>query len=506
MNLKSVCLLLSLCHVGYAAAFGLGEINVRSYLGQPLHATVPILDASPNTTAECFSLGAGTGSISPPQHAQLKVEQAGKQTVLHIRTLQPIHDPIAQFELVSDCGSRLQREYAVLLDPPARVDSAVIHEESTSAPTAAVVDITPVVPRAHNRPRRANRSAAISTHASAAASRQSATHDRHPAASAAVPRLVLSGKRSGFSNGSLALQYDINLPDMNRKLPEGLTAAESSDEYTALTHKLAHLETQLVELQQKNAVLEAKDAAAPVTVTRKPTDDPAQWPMYLLIIGLLTGGGALIALLRRRSNNQRLTGVWVPPSEPTPPIPDPMESDPWALPLPSKTAIPTASQRMSEIAAPPPIGTTEVKDDILDQAEVYMAHGHGELAVHLLQEHVRNAPDESPVPWLLLLDLLHRDGDTAGYKTASAECRRHFNINLTGHPISQNSDTNIGLEAYPHLLEQLTTIWGTPSTDDFFRDLLYDNRGGTRVGFEPGAYRDILLLRTIAQNVMALPV
>ncbi len=505
MNLKSVCLLLSLCHAGYAAAFGLGEIHVRSYLGQPLHATVPILDATPNTTAECFSLGAGTGSISPPLHAQLKVEQVGKQTVLHIRTLQPIHDPIAQFELVSDCGSRLQREYAVLLDPPARVDSAITHDTSTSAPTAAVVDITPVVPRAHNRPRRAKRSAAISTHAAAAASRQSATHDRHPAASAAVPRLVLSGKRSGFGNGSLALQYDINLPDMNRKLPEGLTAAEISDEYTALTHKLAHLEAQLVELQQKNASLEAKGGPAPVTVTRKPTDGPAQWPMYLLIIGLLTGGGALIALLRRRSN-QRVTDVWVPPSEPTPPIPDPMESDPWAQPLPPKTAIPPASQRMSEIAAPPPIQTTEVKDDILDQAEVYMAHGHGELAVHLLQEHVRNAPDESPVPWLLLLDLLHRDGDMPGYKAASAECRRHFNINLTGHPLSQNSDANIGLEAYPHLLEQLTKIWGTPSTDDFFRDLLYDNRGGTRIGFEPSAYRDIVLLRTIAQNVMALPV
>lgn len=505
MNLKSVCLLLSLCHAGYAAALGLGEISVRSHLGQPLHATVPILGATPNTSAECFSLGASTGNISPPQHAQLSVEQSGKQTFLHIRTIQPIHDPVAQFELVSDCESRLQREYAVLLDPPARVESAITHDEPSDAPTAAMVNLAPV-PRAHLRPRRDKRSAAIATHASAAASRQSATPDMHPTASAAAPRLVLSGKRSGFRDGSLALQFDTNLPDMNRQLPEGLTAAELSDEYTALTHKLAHLEAQLVEMQQKNATLEAKGTAAPVTGTQKPTDVPAQWPMYLLIIGLLTGGGALIALLRRRSNNQRFTDVWVPPGEPATPIPDPMESDPWAQPLPPKTKNPPASQRMSEIAAPPPIQTTEVKDDILDQAEVYMAHGHGELAIHLLQEHVRNAPDESPVPWLLLLDLLHRDGDMPGYKVASAECRRHFNINLTGHPISQDGDAKNGLEAYPHLLEQLTKIWGTPNTDDFFRDLLYDNRGGTRVGFEPSAYRDILLLRTIAQNVMALPV
>src|SRR5512143_1217342 len=79
-------------------------------------------------------------------------------------------------------------------------------------------------------------------------------------------------------------------------------------------------------------------------------------------------------------------------------------------------------------AAPqPPLraNATEIKEDILDQAEVFMAFGHGDLAIHLLQEHLREAPTESPVPWLLLLDLLHREGDSAGYAAASAECRRY---------------------------------------------------------------------------------
>ena len=112
---------------------------------------------------------------------------------------------------------------------------------------------------------------------------------------------------------------------------------------------------------------------------------------------------------------------------------------------------------------------TEVKEDILDQAEVFMAFGHGDLAVHLLQEHLRESPTESPVPWLLLLDLLHRAGDTAGYAAASAECRRYFNINLSGHPISQDSgDPGPGLEAYPHLLEKLVNVWNTPEVSAFF--------------------------------------
>jgi len=143
---------------------------------------------------------------------------------------------------------------------------------------------------------------------------------------------------------------------------------------------------------------------------------------------------------------------------------------------------------------------TEVSDGILDQAEVYMAHGHGELAIHLLQEHLREAPRESPVPWLLLLDLLLRAGDYAGYESASTECSRYFNVNL----VSQDTDSGNGLEAYPHLFDQLTQKWNSPEIYDFFDDLIYDHRGGTRLGFEPAAYREILLLRSIAQDVLRL--
>jgi hypothetical protein len=144
------------------------------------------------------------------------------------------------------------------------------------------------------------------------------------------------------------------------------------------------------------------------------------------------------------------------------------------------------------------VETTEVKDDILDQAEVYLAHGHSDLAIHMLQEHLRADPNESPIPWLLLLDLLHRAGDHEGYAAASTECRRYFNINLGSHPLSQPSGEDQGLEAYPHLLEQLVKIWNLPDRENFFDGLIHDDRGGTRIGFEQGAYRDILLLRAIA--------
>lgn len=496
VNLKPVCLLLSLCHAGYAAALGLGEISMHSYLGQPLHATVPLLDATPKAHADCFSLGTGAGSIAPPLRAQLNIEQSGGQTVLHIRTAQPIYDPVAQFVVVSDCEARLQREYVVLLDPPALPVPAVRSESPAVAPTAEGPIAAPV-PHATPRAKRV-----------AAPARQRAT-SRPQATARAAPRLVLSGRHGTrrADDRLFALRLDTSLPDLTRPRDDALTPTELSDENTALTRKLAHLQSQLTALQLRNAELEAKrTVASPAAVTAAATPpspgQTPQWPLYLLGIGLLSGGGALAAWLHRRSRSRLSSGM-----------PDDL---PWTQldteavrPQPAQTPQPTPSpepepEPMTDFSQPTQIESTEVKDDILDQAEVYVAHGHAVLAIHLLQEHLRDAPTESPVPWMLLLDLLHREGDIEGYAAASAECRRHFNVNFSDHPVSQDSEQGRGLEAYPHLIEQLVTVWNSPEIDAFFNDLIYDHRGGTRMGFEPAAYRDILLLRSIARDALPL--
>jgi hypothetical protein len=331
---------------------------------------------------------------------------------------------------------------------------------------------------------------------------QRAASRAHPAPKTAVPRLVLSGKDavSPLSDAPVALRRDTRLPDLTLPRPEGLTPTELSDENTALGRKLAHLEAQLAALKKRNDELEAARRATPAASIAPPAaPQSAQWPLYLLALGVASGLVALAAWLLRRNRAPRTAlsaePLWM--TEAPEKTLSELSSD-----LPAEPS-PTA-QRMAEIAPPEPSSGTEVKEDVLDQAEVFMAFGHGDLAIHLLQEHLREAPTESPVPWLLLLDLLHREGDTAGYAAASAECRRYFNVNVTDHPVSQDSENGQGLEAYPHLLEQLVKVWNTADIDAFFHDLIYDNRGGTRMGFEPGAYRDILLLRDIAQDALQL--
>lgn len=491
-----------LCQAGGAAALGMGDLSVRSQLGQPLRATVNLVDAPADAAADCFSLTTGADSLSPRLRAQLSIERIGGQTRLHIRTSFPINDPVLQFVLVSDCQVRLQREYVILLDPPPAVTPAIIEADGAPAPAASSPAPGAVPPQAvparrhavhHATKRHAPRVARTT------ASRSGESRPRHAAAKA-QPRLILSGKQAAGALGDtpMALRLDTALPDLNRPHPDKLSATELSDENTALAHKLADLEAQLADLRRRNRELEAArrataPAARPVATAPAPAPE-AQWPFYLLGTGGVAGliGIGAWLLRRNRSGSSRVEPdtLWTQPATTEKTLAE------LSATLPKEP--PPAAERMPEIAAPPPDEGTEVKEDILDQAEVFMAHGHGELAIHLLQEHLRAAPTESPVPWLLLLDLLHREGDAAGYAAASAECRRYFNVNLTDHPISQDSEGGKGLEAYPHLLEQLVKAWNTPEIDGFFHDLIYDNRGGTRMGFEPGAYRDILMLRGIA--------
>ncbi|MHB0973079.1 MAG: type IV pilus assembly protein FimV [Thiobacillus sp.] len=440
----------------------MGDLNVHSRLGRPLHATVALLGVPAGMPADCFSVGTSADSIAPPLHARLSIERTDGQTRLHIRTSSAVNDPVVQLVLTSDCDVRLQREYVALLDPPAA--TAPEPNEDSTAPLRAAPATAAVASRPVPHPRRA-----------------------HLASRASAARLVLSGKddMSRLGDAPVALRRDTELPDGN----------------AALGRKLAYLEAQLAALKKRNDELEAARHAAPAaSIAPVVVPRAARWPLYLLALALASGLIALAARLLRRNRgaSRTLPGAdtrWKQTETPEKTLSEP--SADW----PPET--PSATPRMPEIAPPPRASDTEVKEDVLDQAEVFMAFGHGDLAIHLLQEHLREAPTESPVPWLLLLDLLHREGDTAGYAAASAECRRHFNVNVTDHPVSQDNENGHGLEAYPHLLEQLVKVWNTPDIEAFFHDLIYDNRGGTRIGFEPGAYRDILLLRAIAQDTPA---
>jgi pilus assembly protein FimV len=127
-----------------AAALGLGQIEVKSKIGQPLVAEIPIVSgdpteleqlqaglASPDTFAR-IGLRPSIGLIADLQFTQAL--DARGNPVIRVTTTQPVNEPLLTFLVEVDWGQgRLVREYSALIDTP-RTVSAPLQPE-IAAPT-----------------------------------------------------------------------------------------------------------------------------------------------------------------------------------------------------------------------------------------------------------------------------------------------------------------------------------------------------------------------------------
>ena len=129
---------------GVAAALGVGEYQLNSYLNQPLDMDVSLHEVGDLSAEEILVNlapqsefdAAGVDRSYFLNRLAFSVElQEGDKAQLHISTDQPVREPYLNFlvEFLWPTG-RLMREYTVLLDPPSFADSAV-----TAAPTISRV-------------------------------------------------------------------------------------------------------------------------------------------------------------------------------------------------------------------------------------------------------------------------------------------------------------------------------------------------------------------------------
>jgi pilus assembly protein FimV len=130
-------------------ALGLGEIEVRSFLNQPLNAEIQVISARPGeiddllvslASREAFT----RAGLERPRHLSdlkftVKTNEAGDTAVIVVSTRASIKEPFLNFLIEADWSKgRLLREFTVLLDPPFYADQpAAVETLSESSPPAA---------------------------------------------------------------------------------------------------------------------------------------------------------------------------------------------------------------------------------------------------------------------------------------------------------------------------------------------------------------------------------
>lgn len=341
-----------------------------------------------------------------------------------------------------------------------------------------------------------------------------------------------------------------------------LAAPIESDLAPRLEADLVVAQRRLAELQSQLAAagMTARAAApagsASVTNALIPSGNAGwNWRSWIWVPGLLLVVGLVGFLLRQRrtqaaaqfsgasgnaygqAHDDEITVVRAVPARQEPSAsaglpPSTVDKD-RARPLSVATVLPTAPQPAEAKKRTPIIATRDEREasdrlnnplfqlsdteshvdvtelsQVTDEAQVYLDLGRNDQAIEILRDHIDAQTGEltSPAPWLMIFELYRRTNNRDGYDELAPQFRRHFNGRVPdwenyGHELALDD----GLEAFPHLIARIERDWGTSEARKFLEELLYDNRGGSRLGFSLAAYRDILLLLQVHEGLTAQP-
>ena len=255
---------------GPAAALGLGQIQVKSKVDQPLLAEIPIVSSDPGELEQLQARLASPDTfrrigLEPPSGAAADLQftvalDTRGNPVIRVTSSEPVSQPLVTFLVEVDWGSgRLVREYSALLDTPRTVSAPA--QPAIDAPVAAPSNVIerpaevaaePVQPEAPPAPEPTPEGNALATAPQPPAPA--------PTASAAAPAPADITPAPGISDGALSVQRGQTLSE--------IAARNTRPGYTLDQAMLALLRTNPdafirgnINLLKAGAVLRMPDAA-----------------------------------------------------------------------------------------------------------------------------------------------------------------------------------------------------------------------------------------------------
>ena len=534
-----------------AYALGLGNINVKSHLGQPLRASIKIQGASELKGEACFSVMNDTNAENPISSANFKLSKiVGDTATLSVTTHQIINEPITNLTIMAECDVKIRRDYVLLLDPPlAEYPSQNAETENTIADDATLVDDSAnTVLKEITEPRlqaQTLKIAATSTKKSSAKKQKNnrkanknvvltAGYNDEKAniktsdgskndAIDSKPRLSISaGETTSITQRTANLRLDRELHFT--AAPEvAMANIEMQDEVTVLNNRMLHLEQQINTLMQTNQKLKAENKIAENKIKAQQLEQVSSpsnkldWLGYILAGALLLSGLTIAEKLRSRRQIQQLEEAelaFLSPNQTANNSADLEEfktNDDYFGHLTRQefsSTVENSTEKSSVFESPKTAETPfsveefESEHNILDHADVFLTHGRTSLAVQLLQNYLLDFPKKSVTVWLFLLDLLAKENMQGSYEQTALECKEHFNIRIAAFSNDEASPKQ-HFEDFPRLNAGLQDVWGTPAALVYLDDLIYNSRLETRAGFEKSVLEDLLLLKSIAQDLVS---
>ena len=137
-----------------------------------------------------------------------------------------------------------------------------------------------------------------------------------------------------------------------------------------------------------------------------------------------------------------------------------------------------------------------------EKASVFVTLGRPAQAIDVLRDHIDHEPKSSAMAWLMLLDLYRQTDRYDDFNEIAQRFHLEFNAVIPewNQPLAPLRDS--GMVAFPHLIARIRDNWPRPEARSFIEDLLYDNRGGSRIGFSIPAFRDLLLMHSLLDEYL----
>lgn len=137
--------------------------------------------------------------------------------------------------------------------------------------------------------------------------------------------------------------------------------------------------------------------------------------------------------------------------------------------------------------------------DIQQQADFFISLGQHDQAIEVLANHIEDNAQTSPLVYLDLLKLYHRQGRRAEYENLIVEFTRLFNAAVP--PFDEFQEKTRGLEAYASTLVPITAAWHSPAVLAVIEDSVFRGIGRSNESLDLEAYRELLLLHSIAKDL-----